>query len=201
MPRKITAVVGTYRKGQTIDSAVTQLLRAARQHGAEINKIQLLDKNIEFCTNCRKCMQEKISGPRDKCVHNDDMAQILDEIDAADGVVLASPINWFNVTALMKRFIERLTCYGYWPWGSSIPQNRVKKLTKKAVLIVSSACPEFWGRIFFAGSFKILKAAANCVGAKVVKKIYIGSAATSQKQPLPEKYRKRLCDAGKVLAS
>jgi multimeric flavodoxin WrbA len=129
------------------------------------------------------------------------MTQILDKIDAADCIVLASPINWFNVTALTKRFIERLLPYGYWPWDKAIPQFRIKQKTKKAVLITSSGCPEFLGRILFAGTFKILKAAANCVGAKVVKKIYIGGAAISQKQPLSEKYRKQANAAGKVLAS
>jgi len=200
MGRKIIAIVGTYRKGQTIDSAVEELLDSAQSLGAETEKIYLLDRHIEFCANCRKCTQNKVTGPRGICIHDDDMTQILDKIDAADCIVLASPINWFSVTALMKKFIERMSCYGYWPWGSKSPENRIKILTKKAVLITSSSCPEFIGRIFFRGTFYILKAAANCVGAKVVKKIYIGGAAVSQDQPLPEKYRKQANAAGKVLA-
>jgi putative NADPH-quinone reductase len=199
--RKIIAIVGTYRKGQTIDSAVDELLNAAQAGGAKTEKIYLLDKHIEFCTNCRKCTQNKITGPRDMCIHNDDMTQILDKIDAADCIVLASPINWFNVTAIMKRFIERLICYGYWPWNSGYPRNRIEKLTKKAVVITSSSAPAWFGRIFFRGTFSVMKAAANCIGAKVVKKIYIGGAATSQNQPLPEKYRKQAFATGEALAS
>ncbi len=201
MPKKIVAIVGTYRKGQNIDSAVDELLNASQSAGAKTEKIYLLDKHIEFCTNCRKCTQNKITGPRDMCIHNDDMTQILDKIDAADCIVLASPINWFNVTAITKRFIERLICYGYWPWNGSWPRNRIKKLTKKAVLITASGCPEFIGRPLFRGTFSVMKAAANCVGAKVIKKIYIGGAAISQNQPLPEKYRKQAFAAGKVLVS
>jgi multimeric flavodoxin WrbA len=45
------------------------------------------------------------------------MGAILDEIAASDAVVLASPMNFWTVTALMKRFIERLVCFAYWPWG------------------------------------------------------------------------------------
>jgi putative NADPH-quinone reductase len=199
--KKIIAIVGTYRKGQTIDTAVDELLNAAQSNDAETEKIYLLDKHIEFCTNCRKCTQNKITGPRDICIHNDDMTQILDKIDAADCIVLASPINWFNVTALTKRFIERLLPYGYWPWGSSIPKNRVKTLTKKAVLITSSGCPEWLGRIIFRNTFFTLKSATKCVGAKVIKKIYMGSVAIEKDQPLPEKYRKQACAAGKALAN
>lgn len=200
MPKKVIAIVGTYRRGKTIDTAVDELLGAARESGCQTEKISLLDKHIEFCTNCRKCTQNKITGPRDMCIHNDDMTEILDKIDAADAIVLASPVNWFNVTAIMKRFIERLICYGYWPWNSGWPKNRIKNLTKKAVLITASGSPEFMGRILFRGTFSVMKAAANCVGAKVVKKIYIGGAAVSQNQPLPEKYRRQACAAGKALA-
>jgi multimeric flavodoxin WrbA len=128
------------------------------------------------------------------------MRQILDKIDSADAIVLASPINWFNVTALMKRFIERLLPYVYWPWNIAIPKDRIKKLTKKAVIITSSGCPEWLGRIIFRSTFFTLKSAARCTGAKVIKKIYIGGAAIFQNQPLPEKYRKQACAAGKALA-
>ena len=197
--RKITAIVGTYRKGQTIDTAVDELLNAAKSNGAETEKIYLLDKHIEFCTNCRTCCQKQIDDPRDKCVQNDDMEQILNKVDSADTIVLASPINWFNVTALMKRFIERLICYGYWPWGNNIPKNRVKTLTKKAVLITSSGCPEWLGRIIFRNTFFTLKSAAKCVGAKVIKKIYMGGVAIEKDQPLTEKYKKQAIAAGRML--
>ena len=200
MSKKIIAIVGTYRKGHTTDSAVDLLLNSAQSLGAETEKIFLLDRHIEFCTNCRSCTQKQIDGLRGKCVHNDDMEAILDKVDLADAIVLASPVNWFNVTALMKRFIERLTCYGYWPWGIGIPKNRIKKLTKKAVLITSSSAPALFGRVFYPGTLFVLKAAANCVGAKVVRKIYIGGVAVEKDQPLPEKYRKQICAAGKALA-
>ena len=198
MPKKITAIVGTYRKGHIIDSAVTELLHAAQEQGAETNKIYLLDKNIEFCDNCRRCTQ-KIHSIRGVCVYDDDMSRILDEIDKSDCIILASPINCFTITAIMKRFVERMMPYGYWPWGMLIPRFRVKLKTKKAVLITSSGCPEFLGRILFSSSFKILKAAASSVGAKVIKKIYIGSIAISPDQTLPDKYRKRAYTAGRAL--
>jgi FMN-dependent NADH-azoreductase len=115
--------------------------------------------------------------------------------------VLAAPINWFNVTALMKRFIERLICYGYWPWNGGYPKNRIKKLTKKAVLITSSSAPAWFGRIFFHGTFSVLKAVSKCLGAKVVRKIYIGGAAISPEQPLSRKYKEQACAAGKALVN
>lgn len=199
MAKNIIAIVGTYRKCKTIDTAVDELLKAAHEQGAVTEKIFLLDKNIEFCRNCRSCTQQA-GTERGSCVINDDMKQVFEKIDAADSIVLAAPVNWFNVTAVMKKFIERLLPYAYWPWGKGIPKNRIKQMAKKAVVITSSGCPELLGRFFFRGTLGILKAAAKCVGAKVVKKIYIGIAAVTEDQPLPEKYKKQLRDAGLLLA-
>jgi multimeric flavodoxin WrbA len=55
MAKKIAGIVGSYRKGRVIDTAVSEILKGAEAHGAEICKIYLIDKHIEFCTNCRNC--------------------------------------------------------------------------------------------------------------------------------------------------
>ena len=56
---KVTAIVGSYRKGGTVDRVIDEILAAAREAGAETTKIYLIDKHIEFCTNCRECTQRK----------------------------------------------------------------------------------------------------------------------------------------------
>jgi multimeric flavodoxin WrbA len=50
-------------------------------------------------------------------------------------VMLGSPMNFWTVTALMKRFIERLVCYAYWPWGIVAPQTRKGPRDKRAVVV------------------------------------------------------------------
>jgi len=94
-----------------------EVLLAAREAGAETTKIYLLDKHIEFCSNCRTCTQEAGREPG-KCPIADDMRAILDEIKGSDAIVLASPMNFWTVTALMKRFIERLVCFAFRPRGA-----------------------------------------------------------------------------------
>ena len=98
MAAKVIGIVGSYRKGKTIDSALSAVLEGAEAGGAETKKINLLDKHIEFCTNCRSCTQKKIEGRRGKCVHNDDMENILSEIDKSDAVVLGSPVNIISMS-------------------------------------------------------------------------------------------------------
>ncbi|MFC1738047.1 flavodoxin family protein [Planctomycetota bacterium] len=204
MSKKVVAIIGTYRKNHITDSAVSVLLDTASQIGAETEKIYLLDKHIEFCTNCRKCVQEKNFALRGKCVHNDDMDQILSKIDAADAIVLASPVNFSTVTAIMKRFIERLIPYGYWPWGSIMPKMRrdKQKPKKKAVIITSSACPGWLARIIMRNPLTIMKFAAKTIGAKVVKNIYYGTIAKTKDQKLTKKaIRKAQKAAEKLLTN
>ena len=57
--RKVVALVGSYRKGGIIDTATDEILASAKNVGAEISKVYLLDKHIEFCTNCRTCTQKE----------------------------------------------------------------------------------------------------------------------------------------------
>ncbi len=195
MSKSVIAVVGTYRKGGVIDTAVDEILRAAKDAGAQTFKIYLIDKHVEFCTNCRACTQQP--GPaRGTCPINDEMAEILDRLDSAGALVIASPINFFNVTAVTRKFLERLLVYVYWPWGSTIPKYRVTKRAKKSVLVTSSGAPAFIGKIFFRPSLGALKAIAQCFGAKVVARLYFGLVAQKPDSTLNKKDLLRAYNAG-----
>ena len=200
MSKKIIGIVGSYRKGGITDQAMDAVLQTAQEAGAQIDKVYLVDKHIEFCTNCRVCTQDEPEKMRGTCVLDDDMNEILSKIEHADGLILAAPINFYQATAIMKKFIERLIVYAYWPWGNkSIPRQRIKKPAKKAVIITSSACPAFPGKILMPGALKLLKAAAKIVGARVVKSLYFGNVCTTQKQKLSKNQLQKARSAARLL--
>jgi len=199
MGKKVVAIVGTYRKGRVIDSAVDEILKGAAAGGAETVKIDLMDKHIEFCSNCRACTQAEGVGAPGKCVQDDDMTAILDEIAGADVLVLASPVNVGRVTALMKRFIERLVVLVYWPWGAPAPKCRMTGAGKEAITVTSSACPAFLGRILMPAPLRLLKTASKLMGAKVRKSLYFGLAAKTEDGTLSEKNRFKAYKAGQKL--
>ena len=175
MSRKVVAILGTYRKGGTIDTAVEAILEGARKKRAATHIIYLSDKHIEFCRNCRQCTQEP--GPeRGRCVQNDDMESILAEIEASDAIVLASPVNFGNTTAVFRRFMERLIGYGYWPWEVATPHARSRVHTLKAALVASAAAPGFMIPLF-GGTRKALRTTAKLLGAKPVASLWIGLSA------------------------
>ena len=178
----VVAIVGSYRREGIIDEAVEAILAGARAEGAITSKIHLLDHPIEFCRNCRACTQPEgsLRGP---CPQHDSLTLILDQIDAADAIVLASPINFFNVTAMMRRFLERLVAYAYWPWGTPAPSERINVKNKKAIIVLSSAAPAILTR-YLTGAPKALKTAASLVGARIAGTLYCGLAAQSPDQKL-----------------
>ena len=196
---KIAAIVGSYRKGGVVDQVVDEIIASAGAEGAQVAKLYLLDTHIEFCTNCRLCTQVA-EGARGICPIADQMAQVLDLIEGSDAVVLASPVNFGSVTALMKRFIERLVCYAHWPWGMRAPKPRCQDRPRRAVLVASCAAPAILAR-FMTPIAKTLKQTAGLLGARTVGVVFVGLAAREQRQEPGEKVREKARLLGKKLAA
>lgn len=194
---QVTAIVGSYRKGGIVDSAVDEILAAAKAAGAEVTKVYLIDRQVEFCRNCRACMQ--VAGPkRGDCSLADEMGAILDQLERSDAFVLASPMNFGTVTAVMKRFIERLACYGYWPWETMSPKLRNKGKAKRAIVVASSAAPAFIARLS-TQIVGLLKKCAGLLGAKRIDVLFIGLAAKEPAQAISESTRQRARHLGRRL--
>jgi multimeric flavodoxin WrbA len=185
-----------------IDTAVSKVLEGARSIGADTEKIYLTDTAIEFCTNCRKCTIDPTDGIRGKCVIDDQMAEVLDKIDAADGIVMASPVNFGSVTAITERFIERLSVYAKWKLDGKVrpPTKRIKHKTKRAVVITSSTMPMIMGRILAPRVLGVMKDSVDLMGAKVVGTLWFGMLPAAVDIKLSEKQQNKAFDIGRKLA-
>jgi len=198
MSTRVVAVVGSYRRGGATDSAVEAILEGARAKGAVTQTFRLKEQHLEFCKNCRACTQ--LPGEeRCKCGQEDDLEPMLVAIDAADAVVLASPVNYYNVTALFRRFLERLLGYTYWPWGQNGPALRSKLQPRKAVLVATAGMPGFLIP-FATGASRALLLAAKMLGAKPVGRMWIGLMAGEQQPALPARTLERARRLGMRLA-
>jgi multimeric flavodoxin WrbA len=194
----VVAVVGSYRRNGATDRAVEAVLEGARVLGARTKIFRLTQQNIAFCKNCRACSQ--LPGvERGKCVQEDDLESMLREIDAADAVVLASPVNVYNATAIFRRFQERLVGATYWPWGQNFPKVRKPRAGKKAILIASSAAPGFLIP-FATGAARALSVTARMLDAKPVGKLWIGLVSGEQRPTLSARTVERARRMGMKLA-
>ena len=163
--RHILAINASYRDGGVTDRIVDLMADELRERNVDVEIVKLREHPIEFCLNCRECMQ----SPGEKagtCILNDGMHELIEKIEAADGYVFASPTNFSSATALFKRFSERLAPFGYWPWGALAPVFRKDKAAKKPAILVSSCgAPGILGRLSFM-SLRELRIAARTIGAR-----------------------------------
>jgi multimeric flavodoxin WrbA len=187
---RILALNGSYRDNGAIDQAVALAVHTAEAAGATVEVVELRDYPIEFCRNCRECTQTPGAAPG-LCVQQDRMHELIDKIEAADAYILASPTNFFSVTAIFKRFMERLVVYAFWPWGTPAPQPRKRRPSKKAILIATSAAPGLMGRVFYT-TLKQLKLTAKTIGAKPSGSLFIGLMSQKERPVLAHRSKRRI---------
>jgi multimeric flavodoxin WrbA len=128
------------------------------------------------------------------------MSGILEKVEKSDCLVLGSSINFYTVTAVMKKFSERLLCFAFWPWGMLRPKVRNKKRDKRAVVVISSAAPSIMTRLL-TGAVRLMKDAAAMLGARTIGVITIGIAAKSPKTEISPRILKKARRLGTMLAA
>lgn len=83
---------------------VDKFLEGAKSAGANIEEFRLSKLNIKSCDGCYMCWT-KTAG---ECVHKDSMTELREKYRKADLIIFASPLYTFNVTGVMKTFMDRL---------------------------------------------------------------------------------------------
>ncbi|UCG58732.1 MAG: flavodoxin family protein [Phycisphaerales bacterium] len=176
----ILAVVGSYRKGKTIDTLIDKAIEGAKEGGGDhvhVEKLYLIDKNIEYCKNCMVCRRDDPDKPIAKCIIADDMQTIYPMIEKADGFIFGTPVNMGAATAIMKTFLER-TCWvlakpGKRPIrGCPTPRTTRKKM---AIIIVSSGIISPVFRRWCDDATPLIKSFCAChLNAKVLGSLYAG---------------------------
>ncbi|CAG1012691.1 FMN reductase [Anaerolineales bacterium] len=105
MGKNILILKGSPREKGNSSVLADRLAAGAKAGGAKVESIYLHGLDIRACDACDLC--EQGNG----CVINDDMQDLYPKVEAADVIVLASPVYWFTFSAQMKLFIDR--CYAY----------------------------------------------------------------------------------------
>ncbi|HYA32711.1 MAG TPA: flavodoxin family protein [Candidatus Bathyarchaeia archaeon] len=90
------------RKNSRTLKLVQAVLDGARTQGAEIEMVDVCALNINYCIGCQVCFA------KGECVQDDDLAEFVDKMLGADGIVLGSPVYMHGVTAQLKTVIDRL---------------------------------------------------------------------------------------------
>lgn len=101
MKKNVLIISASARRGGNSDTLCDQYAADAREAGHRVEKVRLAEKQIGYCRGCYAC---KHSGV---CIQQDDMAELLEKLKAADVIVLASPVYFYTICARLKNFIDR----------------------------------------------------------------------------------------------
>ena len=139
----ITAIYGSPRRQGNTSRLLRQAVAGARDRGATVTEIVLRDIKIAPCMEIYGCTE---AG---ECVIQDGFQQIRDSILAADGIILASPIFFYTVSAHTKIFMDR--CQSLWVkkyWIEDLPKGQW--VSKRRGLFISAGATH--GKKLFDGA-------------------------------------------------
>ncbi len=101
---KVIAINGSARKDGNTAILVRQVFNVLEKEGIETEMVQLSGKKIHGCIACYKCWSNK-----DKhCAVKDDIVnECIDMMAGADGIILASPTYFADITSELKALVDR----------------------------------------------------------------------------------------------
>ncbi len=102
--KKVVAFVGSARKKHTYN-AVRQFLSSVQSlSDVEYEILFLSDYTLETCRGCCLCFNKG----EEFCPLKDERDVLIGKMETSEGVVFASPNYSFQVSAVMKKFLDRL---------------------------------------------------------------------------------------------
>ncbi|MBL3581537.1 flavodoxin family protein [Oleidesulfovibrio alaskensis] len=103
MSKTILCISSSPRAKGNSDLLCDAFMHGATEAGHTVEKVRLAEKNINYCTGCCSCI-----GGSGVCAQQDDMADILGKLIAADVIVFATPVYFRSFNGPMKTFIDRV---------------------------------------------------------------------------------------------
>jgi multimeric flavodoxin WrbA len=101
---KVVAINGSPRKGGNTSILIGHVFEELQAAGIETEMIQIGGRRFSGCRACSKCWENK---DRRCVIKNDPLNDWLETVLAAEGLLLASPTYFADVSSEMKAFIDR----------------------------------------------------------------------------------------------
>ncbi|OGQ95191.1 MAG: NADPH-dependent FMN reductase [Deltaproteobacteria bacterium RIFOXYD12_FULL_57_12] len=120
---RVLAVYGSPRRRGNSALLLEAAVQGARAAGAQVDEVVLRDLSMSPCLEIYGC---KKTG---RCVIEDDFQEVYDKIAACDGIMLASPIFFYTVSAHTKILMDR--CQSFWVKNNWLADSLAREPGKK----------------------------------------------------------------------
>lgn len=102
MSKKVLVISTSLRNGIS-EQIADAWIKGAREAKHVIEKINLVNKELNFCKGCLACQETKTGH----CVMSDDADVIVNKMKHADIIVFATPIYFYEMSGQMKTLLDR----------------------------------------------------------------------------------------------
>lgn len=103
---KILGISAGTKNGNN-DAMCKEALMAAKEMGAEIEFIRLLDLDLKHCTGCIACVKTLMSGRGNICSLKDDFEWLKGKMLDADGIIFSVPIFEKGAAGIFRTLVDR----------------------------------------------------------------------------------------------
>ena len=101
--KRVLILASSPRKNGNSTILALKAAEGVKAEGGEADVVSIGKLRISPCNACDSCRTTPEAG----CVIKDDMRPLYQKIKDAQGIIFATPVYWFNVSAQMKLFIDR----------------------------------------------------------------------------------------------
>jgi multimeric flavodoxin WrbA len=101
---KVIAFNGSARKNGNTTILINTVFEELIKEGIETELVHLSEKEIKGCIACYQCSNNK---DRRCAVDDDDINELVDKMIHSDGMILASPTYFADITSEMKALMDR----------------------------------------------------------------------------------------------
>lgn len=99
---KVLIINGSPRVGGNTSIALDEMVKVFEAEGVETEVVQIGNKDIRGCIACGSCFE------KGKCVFDDVVNELAPKFEAADGLVVASPVYYASANATLIACLDRL---------------------------------------------------------------------------------------------
>ena len=101
---KVTAFNGSPRRGGNTSLLIGKVFEVLEAEGIETEQVELAGAPVRGCTACFGCFKNR---DRRCTVEGDVVNEAIAKMDASDGIIIASPTYFADLTAETKALIDR----------------------------------------------------------------------------------------------
>ncbi|SFM45407.1 flavodoxin family protein [Thermodesulforhabdus norvegica] len=133
---KVVALLSSPRQNGNSASLARRAVDVLNRNGCVVEVFALNQLSFKGCQACMACKTKM-----DRCAVDDGLTPVLESVRNAEGLIVATPVYWYDICAQLKTFVDR--CYSFLkPDYLTNPQPSRLGTGRKLLFILTQGAPQ-----------------------------------------------------------